>query len=257
MSGILFIVATPIGNLSDITLRALEVLKSVDLIAAEDTRQTKKLLDRYQITTKSVSFREAAPRPKIEQAIAEIIQKLQSGQSVAYVSDAGTPGVADPGQYLVQRVAQANLPIAPIPGPSALTASLSVAGFSCQKVLFLGFLPKKKGRQTLMKNLAIAAGKSFDTIVFYENQNRLIKTLEEIAHYFDTVDRVVVCREMTKIYEEIVRGSISEIITYFKENPQKLKGEFTVVISVNLERSSEFLRERSFFLSPNTAAAVD
>lgn len=238
MENYLYIVATPIGNLEDITLRALRILREVDIIAAEDTRQTKKLLDRYQIKNRLISFREAADRKKVDADIDYLIAKIQSGKSVAYLTDAGTPGLSDPGQYLVQRAAAAGLSILPIPGPSALVAAISIAGFFCQNVLFLGFLPKKKGRQTLLKNLA-ASPKIYDAIVFYENAQRLIRTIDDLTAVEmrrdaspRQIDQIVICRELTKIYEQIIRGNADEIKRYFQDNPSKLKGEMTVIVKI-------------------------
>lgn len=228
----LYIVATPIGNLEDMTLRALRILQEVDLIAAEDTRESKKLLDRYQITTRLISYREAASRPQIEAMINKIISELQAGRSVAYVSDSGTPGLSDPGQFLVRRVAEAGMEISPIPGPSALAAALSIAGVAAQKVLFLGFLPKKKGRQTLLKNLTLSANHIYEVIIIYENQFRLLKTIVEISQAVPQIKTIIICRELTKIYEEIKRGTLQEIRDYFEKNPAKLKGEFTVLFSI-------------------------
>lgn len=229
MENNLYIVATPIGNLEDMTLRAIRILKEVDVIAAEDTRHTHILLDHYQIKNRLISFREAADRKKVDSDIDYIISEINSGKSVAYVSDAGTPGLSDPGQYLVRRVIEAGIPIVPIPGPSALATVISIAGFHCQNVLFLGFLPKKKGRQTLLINLSNSQ-KIYDAVVFYENALRLVRTIDELEKFEIKIEQIVICREITKIYEEFVRGSVEKIHQYFKENPSKLKGEVTVII---------------------------
>lgn len=229
MENNLYIVATPIGNLEDITLRAIHILKEVDIIAAEDTRHTHILLDHYQIKNRLISFREAASRHKVDSDIDYIISEINSGKSVAYVSDAGTPGLSDPGQYLVRRVIEAGISIVPIPGPSALATVISIAGFHCQNVLFLGFLPKKKGRKTLLSNLS-QSQKIYDAIVFYENALRLIRTLDNFEKFEIKIEQVVVCRELTKIYEQILRGSVQEVKKYFSDNPSKLKGEVTVII---------------------------
>jgi len=237
MENNLYIVATPIGNLEDMTLRAIRILKEVDLIAAEDTRHTHILLNHYQIKNRLISFREAAGRAKVDSDIDYIISEINSGKSVAYVSDAGTPGLSDPGQYLVRRVIEAGISIVPIPGSSALATAISIVGFHCQNILFLGFLPKKKGRQTLLTNLSNSQ-KIYDAIVFYENTHRLIQTLEDLSNVETNgrsslqIETVVVCREMTKIYEEFVRGSVGEVKEYFEKNPNKLKGEVTVVVKI-------------------------
>lgn len=229
MENNLYIVATPIGNLEDMTLRAIRVLKEVDMIAAEDTRHTRILLDHYQIKNRLISFREAADRHKVDSDIDYIISEINFGKSVGYVSDAGTPGLSDPGQYLVRRAIESGITIVPIPGPSALATAISIAGFHCQNVLFLGFLPKKKGRQTLLNNLA-ESQKMFDAIVFYENALRLVRTIDELGKFEIKIEQVVVCRELTKLYEQIIRGSVQEVKKYFTDNPSKLKGEVTVVI---------------------------
>lgn len=229
MENNLYIVATPIGNLEDMTLRAIRILKEVDIIAAEDTRHTHILLDHYQIKNRLISFREAAPRHKVDSDIDYIIFEINSGKSVAYVSDAGTPGLSDPGQYLVRRAVEAGISIVPIPGPSSLAAVISIAGFHCQNVLFLGFLPKKKGRQTMLSNLSNSQ-KIYDAIVFYENSLRLIRTIDDFEKFDIKIEQIVVCRELTKLYEQILRGSAEEIKKYFTDNPSKLKGEVTVII---------------------------
>ncbi len=215
----LFVVATPIGNLADITLRALEVLKTVDLIAAEDTRQTKKLLVKYGVTTPLVSFHQHSRQSKIQQLVSE----MRRGKHVAQVTDAGTPGVSDPGGVLVEAAWRAGIKVVPIPGPSALTAVLSAAGIPADGFIFLGFLPKKKGRATLLRELKTAAL----PIVLFESPNRVIKTLNEL-HAALGEREVVVGRELTKLHEEILRFPIDQAITHFRARPPK--GEFVIVI---------------------------
>lgn len=220
MAGALYVVATPIGNLQDITLRALETLKTVDLIAAEDTRHTKKLLQHYSIETPLISFHQHSGAGRIEQ----IIRRLQAGESVALVTDAGTPGISDPGGALVEAAHQAGIRVIPIPGASAVTAVLSAAGLPAHRFRFEGFPPRKEG----------ARGKFFEAmqgedapIVFYESPHRLLKTLQ--AAYEALGDcTVVVGRELTKQYEEIFRGALSEAIAHWQAKPPK--GEFVVVV---------------------------
>jgi len=214
--GKLFIVATPIGNLKDITLRALEVLKSVDLIACEDTRVTVKLLNHYEIKKPLVSFHEHTKIKKIENLISE----LQIGKNIALVTDAGTPGIADPGGVLVSEAIKNDIEVVPIPGVSALTTALSIAGFPSNEFIFLGYFPKKKGRQTLLKGIA----QEKRTIVFYESPHRILKTLDGLKEYLENRE-IVVCRELTKKFEEIYRGKVSDIIGKVKP-----KGEFVIVI---------------------------
>ncbi len=220
MAGALYVVATPIGNLQDITLRALETLKTVDLIAAEDTRHTKKLLQHYGIETPLISFHQHSGERRIEQ----IIQRIQAGESVALVTDAGTPGVSDPGGALAEAAHQAGIRVIPIPGASAVTAVLSVAGLPAHRFRFEGFPPRKEGaRRQFFESL-----QGEDTpIVFYESPHRLLKTLQ--AAYETLGDcTVVVGRELTKQFEEIFRGKLSEAIAHWQSKPPK--GEFVVVV---------------------------
>lgn len=219
----LYIVATPIGNLEDITLRALEVLRSVDVIFCEDTRVTKRLLDKYDISTPTESLNARTEEKKV----GRVLELLRSEKKIAIVSDAGTPAVSDPGTRLVSTI-RGELPltkIIPIPGASALTAAISVAGVRTAEFVFLGFLPHKKGRETLLLEIA----ESKRTAVFYESPHRLIKTLERLNEVLDHDRQVVVLRELTKIFEEIVFGDIGEVLTVFL-NKESIKGEFVIVI---------------------------
>jgi len=216
--GILYVVATPIGNLEDISLRAIRTLKEVDLIAAEDTRHTKKLLNAYKISTPLISLHEHNEKGKSEL----IISKIYSGMKVAYVSDAGTPCVSDPGHYLIGFAQTENIRVIPIPGPSAVITALSVSGFSADSFLFCGFMPARENqRRKFMESLKDEER----TIVFYESPMRFsdsLKTLREVLG-----DReIVMARELTKIFEEIKRGKISEFIA----GKTKLKGEITIII---------------------------
>ncbi|MFA6382807.1 MAG: 16S rRNA (cytidine(1402)-2'-O)-methyltransferase [Parcubacteria group bacterium] len=219
--GILYIVATPIGNLGDITLRAVETLKKVDLVACEDTRVTKKLLDRYEIKTRVTSFFQHSKTPKI----ASIIGALKSGQNVALVTDAGTPGISDPGNKLVEAVIFKNIAVIPIPGVSALTALISVAGIDMQKFVFLGFPPHKKGRETFFKEVTSLKY----PVVYYESPHRVLKNLE-LFKSLGGDKNIILGRELTKMFEETVRGNVDEILKYFQENPGKVKGEFTIIV---------------------------
>lgn len=223
MVGKLFIIATPIGNLGDITLRALEVLRSVDMILAEDTRVTKKLLSHYEIDRRILSYHQHSS----DQKKLEILAKLNEGQSLALVTDAGTPGISDPGNELVDFILSQNpaIKIIPIPGPSALTAALSVSGFRTDKFVFFGFLPKKK-RQKLFGWLK--SGKV--TFAFYESPKRLLKTLKTLSDEFGKDKRVFVAREMTKKFEESYRGSIAQVLEALESNTASQKGEVVVVI---------------------------
>ena len=219
--GILYIVATPIGNLDDITLRALAVLKSVDVILCEDTRVTKKLLDHYVIETETLSYHHHSDARKIN----EIKELLVEGKTVALVTDAGTPGISDPGNELVSQLAKSAIKpqIVPIPGASAVTTALSISGFPTDKFLFLGFPPHKNKRQKFFKEVASAE----HTVVFYESGHRITKCLGELAATLDPKKQIVVCRELTKKFETIYRGTIEEIAGVKMDE----RGEFVVVVS--------------------------
>jgi 16S rRNA (cytidine1402-2'-O)-methyltransferase len=219
--GTLYIVSTPIGNREDITLRALRILKEVDLIAAEDTRHTGLLLRHFGIQTPLTSYFEGNELKKKE----FILSKLKQGYSIALVSDAGTPGISDPGFRLIQTTIENQISIVPIPGPSALIAALSVSGLPTDAFLFKGFLPhKSKKRKALLKQLEEVR----ETLILYESPHRLSETLNDI---FETLgDReMVLTRELTKVYEEVLRGKASEIKKQIGE--KNLKGEMTLVIS--------------------------
>lgn len=221
--GTLYIVATPIGNLKDITLRALEVLKSADVILAEDTRVAKKLLSHYEIQKTVLRYDEYAS----EAAYKEIVSYLESGKAVALVTDAGTPGISDPGAKLVAHIQKelSAVKIIPIPGPSALISALSASGISADQFTFLGYPPHKKGRQTFFKELKDI---SIRPVVFYESTHRIEKTLVSLSEVFGENQEIVVARELTKIHEEIKRMALREAQIYFKG--EKLKGEFIVII---------------------------
>lgn len=218
--GILYIIATPIGNLSDITLRALETLKAVDLIACEDTRVTVKLLNHYNIKKPLVSFHQHSRLQKINY----ILDEIAGGKSVALVTDAGTPGISDPGNVLVEEAVKRESKVVPIPGPAALTAITSVAGVDMQRFVFLGFPPHKKGRETYFRNL-----NGFEIpVVYYESPHRLIKNLELLSS-INPQKRLIVGRELTKIFEEYVRGNIADVLKEFSQRKAKIKGEIVII----------------------------
>lgn len=222
----LYIVATPIGNLEDITLRALRVLKEVDLILCEDTRVTKRLLDKYDIKTPTMSYHAQSKLAKVE----KIFGHLEEGKNLALVSDAGTPTISDPGCLLVAQVREKfghSVTVVPVPGPSAVLSALSVSGFPTSEFLFLGFLPHKKGRETLFKEISGAKR----TVVFYESPHRILKTLEALKKHLRSERRILVAREMTKIYEESIIGAPEEALTYFLAHPDRIRGEFVVVVA--------------------------
>jgi 16S rRNA (cytidine1402-2'-O)-methyltransferase len=224
----LYICATPIGNLHDISLRALEVLKEVDLILCEDTRVTKKLLNHYQIETRTISYYQHSKLKKVEY----IIQLLREGKNLALVSDAGTPGISDPGGQLVSKVYDSGFKIVPVPGPSALTAALSVSGMPADRFLFLGFPPHRKKRKKFFEEVI----NSKYPVIFYESPHRIIKTLLELKSMFQALgfnSQVVVCRELTKKFETIYRGKIEKIIEQLEK--EETRGEFVVIVKAEKE----------------------
>lgn len=213
MSAKLSVVATPIGNLEDITARALRVLKEAEVIACEDTRETRKLLAHFDIHTPTSTLTHV---PKL----------LEQGKHVVLVSDAGTPGVSDPGAELVSNARDAGVAIETIPGASALTAALAVSGLRAHSFAFYGFLPLKKGRETLFNEIAENERAS----VFYESPHRIMKTLQALAERLEAGRRIGVYRELTKLYEEHKVGSASEVHAYFNEHMDKQRGEFVVIV---------------------------
>ena len=235
--GKLFIIATPIGNLADITLRALETLKTIDLILCEDKRVTIKLLQYYGINKKLFTYNDHSN----EKDRNKIIKYLQDGLNIALVSDAGTPLVSDPGYKLIQNLKSLNINIETIPGPCSIIAALTISGLPSDRFTFLGFLPHKiNAKESIL--LEFRSVKS--TLIFFEAANRLIETLEIINKYFPSRD-IAIAREMTKLYEELVNGKAIEVIKYYNNHPDKLKGEIVLLISsksdeeVNLEDDIE------------------
>ncbi|MEI6280488.1 MAG: 16S rRNA (cytidine(1402)-2'-O)-methyltransferase [bacterium] len=236
-----YVVATPIGNMGDITLRAIETLKSVDLILCEDTRMTKRLLDKYAISKPTMSYHAQSKLAKTD----KIFELLEEGKNLALVSDAGTPGISDPGALLVSQIkerfnlspsplsltrrgagGEVSVEVVPIPGPTALITALSGSGLPTHEFTFLGFLPHKKGRETLFKEIA----QSKRTVVFYESPHRILKTLESLVKFCPN-KKVCVARELTKIYEEFKTGTPAEVLEYFNKNKDKVRGEFTVIVA--------------------------
>jgi 16S rRNA (cytidine1402-2'-O)-methyltransferase len=221
VTGVLYVVATPIGNLGDMTRRAVEVLGLVDVIASEDTRVTRRLLTHFDIKNRCVSYHDKNEQYRSE----ELLNSLIDGNSVALVSDAGTPCISDPGYRIVNLAKQSGIEVVSVPGPSAVTAALSISGLPTDHFFFEGFLPKKKGRQTRFQFL-----KSLEaSVVVYESPMRIIKTLNDISTFMGDIRIVSVCREITKKFEEAFMGTIGDAITYFSQkNP---KGEFVIVIA--------------------------
>ena len=217
--GTLYIVSTPIGNLSDITYRAIETLESVNIIAAEDTRKSRILLSHYNVKTRTISYFEHNKFQKID----KIKQVLKKGDSVALITDAGTPGISDPAYKLIRKAIEIGCKVESIPGPSAVIASLVSSGLPTDRFIFEGFLPPKKGRKRRMENLKEETA----TIVIYENVNRLQRTIKQLLDIMG--DRpAVICRELTKLHEETIRGTLSSLLNLL--NDRKLKGECVLLI---------------------------
>ena len=216
----LYIIPTPIGNLEDITLRAIRLLKEVDLVLAEDTRTTKKLFLNYDIETTLASFH----MHNEHKVLAKFIDRLKAGETFALVSDAGTPGISDPGFLLVRECVKNNIEIECLPGATAFVPALVNSGLPSEKFIFEGFLPTKKGRKTRL-NLLLEEER---TMIFYESPHRIVKTLSQFAEYFGEDRKVSVSREISKMFEETKRGKVKEVLIYFEET--KPKGEFVIVV---------------------------
>lgn len=229
--GIFYVVATPIGNLGDMTFRAIEILKSVDCILCEDTRTTGSLLKHFEITNKNteghsklLSFHSHSKLNRVE----EIKEMIRNGKNIALVSDAGTPCISDPGVILIAELRKEfsnEIMISPIPGASALVSALSVSGIPVHEFTFKGFVPHKKGRETFFTEIA----ETPHTIVFYESVHRITKTLESLSDIIPKRNMILM-RELTKLFEETVQGTAREISTHFELNPEKMKGEFVVIV---------------------------
>ena len=216
----LFIVPTPIGNLGDITIRAIETLKNSDLILAEDTRHAKKLLSEYKISTKVNSYHLNNEHKKVN----DYIELMSSGQKISLITDAGTPCISDPGFLLIREAIKKELIITCLPGPTALIPALVLSGLPSENFIFEGFLPRKKGRKTKLLELA----QNTRTTIIYESPYRVVKTLTEFLEYFGEDRQITLSREISKIYEETFRGSVVEAVKYFSN--KKIKGEFVICI---------------------------
>jgi 16S rRNA (cytidine1402-2'-O)-methyltransferase len=226
MTGKLFVVPTPIGNLADMTFRAIEVLKSADLILAEDTRNSGKLLKHFEVATPMSSYH----MHNEHQTVNGLIQKLQNGNTIALISDAGTPAISDPGFLLVRACVENKIPVETLPGATAFVPALVNSGFPSDRFVFEGFLPEKKGRQTRLLELAEEAR----TVVLYVSPHKLLKTLDEIKTYFGEERQVSCSRELSKLHEETVRGTAIELTTYF--SAKAIKGEFVVCVQGKLRK---------------------
>ena len=217
----LFIVPTPIGNLKDITIRAIDTLQAVDIIYAEDTRTSLKLLNHYEISTPMQSFHMHNEHAKIN----NIVSSFKQGKTAAIISDAGTPGISDPGFSLVRACIESDIEVECLPGATALIPALINSGFPCEKFSFEGFLPAKKGRTKRLKEIVTQE----KTMIFYESPHRLIKTLKDFSEYFTGENQVSVSREISKKFDETIRGTLLQVIDHFEKN--KPKGEFVIVLS--------------------------
>lgn len=220
--GTLYIVATPIGNLEDITLRAVRILGEVDLIAAEDTRHTMKLLNACGVRAPMTSLFDFNERAKS----ASIIRKLEEGHNVAYVSDAGTPGISDPGYVLINAAVRSGIRVVPVPGPSAALAAISVSGLPMDSFAFYAFLPHADGKR---RNLLGSLRGERKTMIFYESPRRLVSTLQAMEDVFGGERKIVIARELTKIHEEIIRGSVHDVLVKLEDT--EIKGEITIVLA--------------------------
>ncbi len=247
LPGVLYVVATPIGNMEDITLRALKVLTQVDAVAAEDTRHTKKLLSHHGIAARLVSYHEHNEQTKTP----FILRQLVLGESIALVTDAGTPGVSDPGYRLVNAAVEQGIPVVPVPGVSAVITALSVAGLPTDSFVFVGFPAKKAGKRK--QQLQALAGEA-RTVIFYESPRRILKFLSEIRQEMGNRN-VVLSREMTKLHEEFLRGRISDILSVLAQRPV-IKGECTLLIAGQTEKSAAASLTDSNLLYDEVKAAL-
>lgn len=223
-TGTLYLVPTPIGNLGDMTNRSIQVMQDVDVIAAEDTRHTQQLLNQFEITTKQISFHEHNKETRIP----ELVARLQAGDSIAQVSDAGMPSISDPGHELVKAAILADVPVVPIPGASAGITALIASGLAPQPFMFYGFLPRKPKEQLHELDLLKTHQ---ETMIFYEAPHRLAKTLQSVGKVFGAERQVVLARELTKRYEEFLRGTVAELVAWATSN--EVRGEFVVIVSGN------------------------
>ena len=219
--GILYIVPTPVGNMEDMTLRAIRILKEADIVLAEDTRTSSHLLKHFDIQQRLLSHHKF----KEHGTSGRVVERLLAGQPVALISDAGTPGISDPGFFLVREAVKAGIEVQTLPGATAFVPALVSSGLPCDRFCFEGFLPQKKGRQTKLQSLADEER----TMVFYESPYRVVKTLQQLAEVFGDDRQVSCCREISKVHEESVRGTLAEVIAHFKEHEPR--GEFVIVLA--------------------------
>lgn len=237
----LYLIPTPVGNMEDMTFRAIRLLKEADLILCEDTRTSGILLKHFEISGKHLM---AHHKFNEHGTSAAVVQRLKAGEMVCLITDAGTPGISDPGFFLVREAVAAGITVQTLPGATAFTPALVSSGLPCDRFCFEGFLPQKKGRQTRLMELA----EEPRTMIFYESPRRLVKTLEQFAEYFGNDRQVSVCREISKVYEESVRGTLEEVVAHFRENEPK--GEIVVILqgidpAVLKEKKKQLKKERN------------
>lgn len=221
--GILYVVPTPVGNLEDMTFRAIRVLKEADLILAEDTRTSAKLLKHYEIKVPMQSHHKFNEHQMVE----SVVNRIRGGATVALISDAGTPGISDPGFLVVRECVRAGIQVQCLPGATAFVPALVSSALPCERFSFEGFLPQKKGRMTRLQALQTEER----TMIFYESPYRVVKTLEQFAEYYGADRQVAVCREISKVHEECVRGTLAEVVAHFKEHEPR--GEFVILLAGN------------------------
>jgi len=232
MSGILYVVATPIGNLEDFTVRAKKTLQQVDLIAAEDTRHSQKLLDAYLISKPMISLHNYNEEQRIE----SLIEKLESGKNIALISDAGTPLISDPGYRLVKKVSECGIAVVPIPGPSALICALSVAGLATDRFVYEGFLPAKEAARKARLEVLMEETR---TLIFYESPHRIHQCLETLQEVMSATRQIVIAKELTKRFETVYRASIKEAIAWLKADDDRSRGEFVLILAGAEEKESD------------------
>ena len=223
MSSTLYIVGTPIGNLDDISSRALKILNSVDVIACEDTRHSKHLLSKFSINKKLVSLHQHNEEKKASL----LIKEIQSGKAIAYISDAGTPGISDPGAYLVKKALESKIKVVPIPGASSITAAFSAAGIVATQFNFYGFLPNTDSKS---RKVIEQFHRSQFTSVFFVSPHRILKTLELLAEIYGSMQEIFIGRELTKLYETIYKENLNDLLIKFRKEKHNLKGEFVIII---------------------------
>ncbi|RHP66941.1 16S rRNA (cytidine(1402)-2'-O)-methyltransferase [Bacteroides sp. OF04-15BH] len=219
--GILYLVPTPVGNLEDITYRALRILREADLILAEDTRTSGNLLRHFEIRNAMISYHKFNEH----QTVSGIVERLKRGENIAVISDAGTPGISDPGFLVARAAVQAGIQVIALPGPTAFVPALVSSGLPCDRFAFEGFLPPKKGRQTRLEALQ----EETRTMIFYESPHRVVKTLAQFIEFYGAEKQVAVCREISKVHEECVRGTLEEVLGHFQE--VEPRGEFVIILA--------------------------